>query len=59
MESLIKLLQRYSHVSDSSDICLRQGIVFFFFLGETIRKAPQLLHNHLAYADDFIAEDVL
>lgn len=56
MESLIKLLQRYSHVSDSCDICLRQGTVFFFL---AIRKAHQLLHTHLAYADDSIAEDVL
>lgn len=29
LESLIKLLGRYSYVSDSSDTGLRQGTVFF------------------------------
>lgn len=32
---------------------------FLLFLGEAIRKVDQLLQNHLAYADDFIAEDVV
>lgn len=32
---------------------------FLLFLGEAIRKVDQLLQNHLVYADDFIAEDVV
>lgn len=64
LEYLTKSLGRYSYVSDNPDIGLRQDtLLFLVFLGVAIKEVYQLLQNHFAYADDFIAlgetEDVV